>query len=46
MKFSNLYEEVQKLSDFVRISHEAVVHPKSELHHYAGYSFKPIILEK
>jgi len=27
MKFSNLYEEVQKLSDFVRISHEAVVHP-------------------
>ena len=28
-----LYEEVQKSSDFARISHEAVVHPKSELHY-------------
>ena len=36
MKFSNLYEEVQKLSDFARISHEAVVHPKSELHYWIG----------
>ena len=39
MKFSNLYEEVQKLSDFARISHEAVVHPKSELH-YCTISYR------
>ena len=28
-----LYEEVQKISDFAKISHEAVVHPKSEVHY-------------
>ena len=31
-EFSKLYEEVHKLSDFVRISREAVAHPKSEIH--------------
>ena len=32
MKLSRMYEEVHKLSYFARISHEAVVHPKSEVH--------------
>ena len=40
MKFSKLYEEVHKLSDFDRISHEAVVHPKSEVHTVNLHTFQ------
>ena len=32
MKFSDLYEKVHNLPDFGRISHEKVVHLKSDLH--------------
>ena len=37
MKFSELYEKVLNLSDLCRISHEKVVHLKSDVH-YCKYS--------